>query len=514
MTVTLTAPVVDITLAAPAPYVVLSCSLTLPAPAAPEEGVIVVPVPPGVDYDTLPTIDPETQIIDTSPDQVIGCANALYAGVEQDILNHLYPSAIAGDGVIDRSTNNFWVYDGSTWNNVGPNPGPTVINTPVLPPWDVVRTYDARVRTRLEVESLAYGLELLTEPAAYGITLGLTVQTSQALVRVPAADQSFAVQLPAVSSGGSVLPPAAATTLVAPVPQVSGGASVAVPLADIPFAANMVPYVGTGATVIQPPAGNVSTLAASVPAVSSGVSIAAPALDFATAAGVPIVSTDVPPVLSIPGSAAAGGAAIFPTFTNVQTNDILLLVVETSGDGSDVTPSVDYPDWNVLTGTPLFDGNSTPAFGSKLHVWWYRATAPITSGGVVFSDSGDHQIGRVYLIRGCTTTGDPFDVIGTATKPTPSTSASAPSVTTTVPQTLVVSIVSQPADGTTPQFGAPSNTGLTSLTDVDEVATNSANGGGFVIASGIKRLPGATGTINYSTTLSLSNASVVIAFKP
>lgn len=516
---TITAPLTTITLQARVPDVVRSCIVQQPspppdpseAPPGPITGEgIYTPVAPGVTYGGLPTVT----IVDTSPDQMIGCIIDT-ADNPQGRLNVLFPSAVDGDGVIERNTNDIWVFDGTTWNNVGPTPGPTIVTATVIPPWNEILVYDARVRTRLEVNGLAYALALLTEPAAYGITLGMTVQTSQALVRVPAAGQSLAAQLPAVSSGASVLSPAAATTFTALVPQVSSGGAVIAPSTGMSFAVSMVPYVGPRATVIQPPDAAAGALTPLPPAVSSGASIATPVSDITTTAGVPIVSTKVPPVLSLPGSATAGGAAIFPGYSNVQTNDILLLVVETSGDGSNVTPLPGEPGWNVLSGTPLFDGDPTPAFGSKLHVWWYRATAPITSGSVTFSDSGDHQVGRVYLIRGCATTGDPFDVVGTATKTTPSTTASAPSVTTTVPQTLVVSMISQPVDSSsTTQFSAPTNTGLTSLTDVDEVATNSSNGGGFVIASGIKRLPGATGTINYATAPNVRNASVVIAFKP
>lgn len=236
--------------------------------------------------------------------------------------------------------------------------------------------------------------------------------------------------------------------------------------------------------------------------------------DIVTASLVPIVSSKAPPVVSLPGTQRGGATAIFPDYFSVQTNDILLLVVETDGNGTNVTPVFEEPDWNILAGTPLYDGNVTPAFGSKLHVWWRRAAAPIIGGSVTFSDSGDHQVGRVYLIRGCVTTGNPFDVVGTATKATPSTTASAPSVTTTVVQTRIFSIVSQPVDSSsTAQFGPPANTGLTSLTDLDEVVTNSNNGGGFVIATGLRRLPGNTGAITYSSAPNTSNAAITIAFK-
>jgi hypothetical protein len=299
------------------------------------------------------------------------------------------------------------------------------------------------------------------------------------------------------------------------VPEVSSGASAAIPLLEIAFEANTVPYIGTRATVVQPPAAIAGLFDALVPGVASGASVLPPALEITTAALVPAVSSKLPPIVSLAGSPGSSSFTITFNYSNVQTNDILLLVVETSGDGSNVTPNPGEPGWNIVAGTPLFDGNSTPTLGSKLHVWWYRAAAPIASGSVTFADSGDHQVGQVYLIRGCATTGDPFDVIGTATKPSPSTTASAPAVTTTVAQTCIFSAISQPVDSSsTTQFGAPANAILTSLTDVGEVATTIGNGGGFVVATGIKRLPGTTGAITYSSAPNSSNASIVIAFKP
>jgi hypothetical protein len=222
---TITAPLTTITLQGLVPDVVRSCIVQQPSPP-PDPGEtppppvtaegIYTPVAPGVTYGSLPTVS----IVDTSPDQMIGCIIDT-ADNPQGRLNALFPSAVDGDGVIERSTNDIWVYDGATWNNVGPTPGPTVVTATVIPPWNEIVVYDARVRTRLEVNGLAYALELLTEPAAYGITLGMTVQTTQALVRVPAVDQSVAVQLPAVSSGASVLVTSSATTLAPETPTVS-----------------------------------------------------------------------------------------------------------------------------------------------------------------------------------------------------------------------------------------------------------------------------------------------------
>jgi len=42
----------------------------------------------------------------------------------QTTLNNAFPGASAGDGVIDTATGNLWVYDGTTWNDVGSVTGP------------------------------------------------------------------------------------------------------------------------------------------------------------------------------------------------------------------------------------------------------------------------------------------------------------------------------------------------------------------------------------------------------
>jgi hypothetical protein len=514
---TITAPLTSFALAALVPDVVRSCVVLQPSPPpdpgeeppAPVTGNdIYTPIAPGVTYANLPVAP---TIVDTSPDQMIGCIVTV-ADNPQGRLNALFPSAVDGDGVIDRATNDIWVYDGATWNNVGPTPGPTITATTVIPPWNEILLAVARTRTKLSVNALAYALELLTEPAPIVTTTAMSVRSVTAYIAPAATDFTLTVHVPSVSSGGSVQVPATSSSLAVPELQVSSGGSAIIPFADFSFAVNAVPYVGSAATVIQPVAASLS-LAGPAPSVSSGVNVSPDATSLATAFAVPLVSTKSPPVASINSSGAVGGAAINVTYTDTQTNDILLLVVETSGDASTVTPNIDYPEWNVLTGTPVTDVASTA--GSKLQIWWTRATAPSSFNSIVFDDSGDHQIGKVYTIRGCATTGDPFDVIGTSTKTTASTTATAPSVTTTVPQALIFSIISQPVDtASTTQFGAPSNSVLTSLTDFDEFASSSANGGGFVISTGVKKTPGETGVTTYSTAPNSTNASIVIAFKP
>jgi hypothetical protein len=282
------APVKNITLQGIAPDVIQSCVLAPPPPTpAPEpEDVIYAPVAPGITYGSLPAITTGTTpgnlvIVDTSPDQIIGCANDV--GTDpQSRLNALFPSAVDGDGVVDRATNNIWVYDGATWNNVGPTPGPTLTVNSTIPPWNEIVVYDARVRTRLEVNGLAYALQLLTTVPAIGTLLGLAVQSYRALIRVPAAATVTQGRTPRqVSSVPSV-----STQLAALAPGVSTSVSVNVPATSLALNAISGFVVGPQITTISVPVAD-TLCDGHEPSVSAGASVLQPSFNINLAAAAP-----------------------------------------------------------------------------------------------------------------------------------------------------------------------------------------------------------------------------------
>jgi hypothetical protein len=150
-----------------------SCRLQAPAtaPDPPQEDIVYTPVAPGITYEALP----EIVIIDNSPDQIIGCIFDT-ADNAQSRLNALFPTAIAGDGVIERRNNDIWVYDGVLWNNVGPTPGPTVQDlTTLVLPYNETAVYESRIRLSGSITKFDYELELLTEIDPLKIALGVTV---------------------------------------------------------------------------------------------------------------------------------------------------------------------------------------------------------------------------------------------------------------------------------------------------------------------------------------------------
>lgn len=265
---------ISIVLAAPVPDVLTSCSLVppTPPPAPPTSGIIYTPVAPGITYAALPTVI----IVDTSPDQIIGCIHDT-ADNPQGRLNVLFPSAINGDGVIERRNNDIWVYNGTIWNNVGPAPGPTIQTVPTLIlPYNETAIYEGRLRLGNVVTKFEYALEVLTTVPALVLQTSVDVRRIRK-VEVPAAGTiTLAAQTPAVSTTIVIAPPATTFTLAPLAPAVAGGASVSVPLTTFTLSALVPENVGPESMDVLVPTATI-TLAALDPSVNSGVSVAVPA---------------------------------------------------------------------------------------------------------------------------------------------------------------------------------------------------------------------------------------------
>jgi hypothetical protein len=245
----------EIELSGFAPYVLQSCLLVPPVPEPePEpENVISTPVPPGIDYEALPVIDTETQIIDTSPDQLIGCANELPLGAEQQILDSLFPGAISGDGVVNRDNNDIWTYDGSIWTNVGPTPGPQLVVTSVLPPWNEIVVVLGLIKAKISIQPLNYALEVTTEAGTIATKTKITIRSVRII-----APPSVSLQLDALPPIGVgvvtlILPPARSFQIeVFPPVAIGGPRQILPPSISLQIEAKAPVAIG-GPTQIFPP---------------------------------------------------------------------------------------------------------------------------------------------------------------------------------------------------------------------------------------------------------------------
>jgi hypothetical protein len=76
-------------------------------------------------------------------------------------LSNAYPDAQSGDAVLDEATGNYWVYDGSSWNDVGPVLGTTINFESGRTLWDEIQLFSSVVRTGLgrATRSFPYSLE-------------------------------------------------------------------------------------------------------------------------------------------------------------------------------------------------------------------------------------------------------------------------------------------------------------------------------------------------------------------
>jgi len=152
------------------PDVFQSCLLSSPT--------TVDPVEPGGDedpggqpgapwYPLPPTVSPsppatQPTIVDTSPSRMIGCLHEA-SGMGPQRLSYLFPDAIEGDGVIERSNNHIWVLRSGLWQDVGPNPGPRIVQAVITIPYNETLNLRFTSRSRLGVNSSISVLNLEKE---------------------------------------------------------------------------------------------------------------------------------------------------------------------------------------------------------------------------------------------------------------------------------------------------------------------------------------------------------------
>lgn len=192
------------------------------------------------------------------------------------------------------------------------------------------------------------------------------------------------------------------------------------------------------------------------------------------------------------------------------TGDIALLVVESANEVVTLsTPAgfVEIPDSPQGTGTA---GGTT---ATRLTVFWCRATSSSMTAPVV-ADAGDHIAVYMLSFRGCVETGDPWDVTAGDVAASASTSVSIPGDTTTGPNRLIVALVANGTDTTTPQVSGWTNASLTGLLEQVNENTASGNGGGFSIATGVKAGAGTYSATTATLATSSVQARISLALKP
>lgn len=209
------------------------------------------------------------------------------------------------------------------------------------------------------------------------------------------------------------------------------------------------------------------------------------------------------------GASAASAAGITPAFPGGYTavaDDVGVTVHECDSVDTLTPPA----GWGLIISQSLTSGTT-----SKLSAIWRRLQAGDTAPSYI--DAGNHQIGRMIILRGCVTTGDPWDGVPvTATELVADNSVSCPALTTTVDGCLILAAFSTGQDvASTAGATGWANANLTGVTERMDDWTALGTGGGFSMATGTKATAGSTGATTATLSLTANfKALMTIAFKP
>jgi hypothetical protein len=224
---------------------------------------------------------------------------------------------------------------------------------------------------------------------------------------------------------------------------------------------------------------------------------------------VPVAGAPAAPTYVDVGTNTSGAGNITVPWPTHVAGDIGLLVIEsTGGQAANLGTANGFA---AVDSSPSSTGATTS--GTRVTVYWCRATSAAMASPIV-TDPGDHAVGRIFTFRGCVETGDPWNITAADQKASASTSASAPTVTTTVNNCLIVCAISRDNDASsTTSFSAWANASLTDVNEAAEGGTTSGNGGGFGVGYGTLATAGVSGVTTATVTSSI-NASITIALLP
>lgn len=188
-----------------------------------------------------------------------------------------------------------------------------------------------------------------------------------------------------------------------------------------------------------------------------------------------------PTVNAIGSQFANAGAPTVPWPASHATNDIGLLLIQTNGQGSviDLTAA----GWTQMPDSPQSVGTPGAAGAVSVSAWWRRALSG-AEADVIINDSGDHQLGRMVLLRGCETAGNPWNASNGGTQGVTGTAYTLPGGATAKADSLIVQFVGHGIDTASSQFSGQANADLASFTVQNNSSGTQGNGGGYSIITG------------------------------
>lgn len=214
------------------------------------------------------------------------------------------------------------------------------------------------------------------------------------------------------------------------------------------------------------------------------------------------------PVYTTNGVRTQGtGATFYPYPAGYAIDDIFILVVETANEAVTAPSSAWTEVAQAGTGTAGATGSA------RIAAFWKRCTS-LSEPTPTVPDPGDHQIGYMFNVRGCTTTGSPVTVYATGVVTPASTAAVVPGATTGVSDCLVIAIATNGVDSNTNQFSSQANASLTSFSVGMTANTNNGVGGGFSVCHGGFASAGTYSSTTMTSATATLQGNLSFALKP
>jgi len=185
-----------------------------------------------------------------------------------------------------------------------------------------------------------------------------------------------------------------------------------------------------------------------------------------------------PTVVGVSAANTSGIGAITPAFPSgytAVTDDVALTFLECESADTVTAPS----GWAILNAQTV-----STLVTTKLTVLWKRLVGGDTAPTV--ADAGDHLIGRMMIVRGCSNSGNPWNNFTGTTEGVADTTVAIPGLTTSCDDCLIVAVFGTGQDlDTTANASAWANPNLDGIVERCDDWTSQGTGGGFAVATGV-----------------------------
>lgn len=216
------------------------------------------------------------------------------------------------------------------------------------------------------------------------------------------------------------------------------------------------------------------------------------------------------PIVCYHSAQANGTGAI--TITNVASiteGDILFVPVATQGGEAAPTPTCTGLTFATVD---TYQSSGTGVGSVRLTLFWARVGTDAVGSTISVGDSGDHTIGRVTSIKNLPLTGDPWHAVAGNTEGTSDTSGSAPGLTTTANNAVILVYAARGNDSASgTAYSGWTNASLTYVQELWEGGTTDGSGGGIAVAGGPRPTMGTVSATTYTLASGAQKAHITLA---